>query len=262
MAHISTESVGDILDNYADAIEGGNSYRGSGTSYGGIPGLESNDDGLRNGSDGSITASANGTTTTIVYGSGTWATSRWVKSETPSFYAVCTSAANEDNEGAARKITNWALGTTTFTTIAFPSATTSGDVFTVLQGFKRLPNTVDIENEETEVGSGWDRFFRLDMLPGEPTEFYGSGVRNYSSVMNVRLRLLKYGRDRDARDSVLANLRILRDGIVDSSHTGGSTLIRAAIPENGTEDILTDDANKVVGQIGVRVYYRVSTTFL
>ena len=40
-------ALGAIHNNLADVLEGGNSWRGSGTAYKGIPGRYSNDPGLR-----------------------------------------------------------------------------------------------------------------------------------------------------------------------------------------------------------------------
>lgn len=256
MAHLSTNSLGDILDNYADVIEGGSAY--SGNSYNGIPGTQSNDPGLRTGSDGSITASGNGTTTTIVYASGTWDASRWDKDTTPQFYAVCTGATNGANVGAARRITNWTLGSTTFAVDAFPAATTSADAFIVRQGFKRLPNGIDIEDK---AETGWDRFFRLDVTgAGDDLGYYGADTATHRTTMTLRLRMLKFGRDVDARAAVFENLAILRRGLVKGAHR--ETTYTRALTTAGRESIVKDDDHKIVVSQQFELIYRMNLTFL
>lgn len=253
-----------ILDNYADVIEGGNGWA-SGTSYRGIPGTQPNDPELKNGNESSVTASGNGTTTTVVYASGAWASDRWVKNDTPGFFLLCTSATNAANVNAARRITGWALATTTFTVDAFPAATTSADEFTVLQGFKRLPNGLEIDSDEPTVGAdaGFDRFFQLRMQPGTQIEYFGGGVATYQTELELSLRFLKHGREHDAIAAVLENMAIIRQIICKGAspdHRDG-TYTRALIPTGSGAEIIADDINKVVVRDSFTLLYRIDLTY-
>jgi len=265
VTHLATEAPAAIMNHYADVIEGGNVYN-SGTSYAGVPGSRSNDPRLRVEGEGTITADGAGTTSYIADSTRDWPSDYWGPTDGSvvahsRFFTVCTAATNAANVGAARRIESWDNTNKRLTaSTVWPAATSSGDTFTVLQGFRRAPNGIDIEDEEGS-GTGYDRLFRLDMLPGEPTEFYGKGMRSYRTTVNLRLRLLKYNRDRDIRDSVFENLRILRDALVDQTHIE-SSYVRALVPEDGDEEVLVDDKHKVVGRLGLRLYYRINTTFL
>lgn len=257
---IFQQALGSILDNYADAIEGGTTWRGSGTAYRGIPGIGSNDPDLRSGDDTPITASGNGTTTSVVYASGTWAASRWARTDTPGYFLECTSATNAANVSAARRITAWTLGTKTFTTDAFPAATTSGDVFTVLQGYKRLPNQFDIS---TDADEGLDRMFQLRASVGEVLEYFGNGKMTFKTELEVLVRFLKAGREHDAIDSALTNMAIMRPVLTKGSspdHRDG-TYTMALLPTDGDIDEVINDSKKIVLRDKYVLLYRVDTTF-
>jgi hypothetical protein len=256
MGHIATQNLGTLLDHFADVIEGGNSYN-SGSSYNGIPGRDSNDPGLRTGSDGSVTASGDGSTILLPYSSGTWAADRWEKSNTPGFFAVCTSATNIANIGAGRRITAWDLTNTRFTVDAFPAAIKSADVFTILQGFKRLPDDIDIE-ADAENHSGSDRMFRLSVPnEGEEIDFYGKGLATFKTELHLRLRLLKYDRDRSARQAMWSNLAILRAALTAPAHRSVD-LLRHLAPSGSTD--ITEDRTKIVGLMRFTIAYRIDTT--
>lgn len=260
---VFSQAIGDILSNYADVIEGGTTWRGSGTSWRGIPGTQSNDPELRNGSDSSITASSNGTTTTVVYASGDWEQDRWVKNDVPGFFLLCTSATNGTNVNAARRITAWDNTTKTFTTDAFPAATTSADEFTALQGFKRLPNNIDIDAEETEASHGFDRMFHISARAGTQTEWYGRGTATFQTVLELKLRFLKYGREHDAIASAFENLAIIRPILcrgANPDHRDG-TYTRALIPTGEEAEIAIDDRDKIVVVDRYTLVYQIDLTF-
>lgn len=262
MAHLAQQAVGDILDNYSDVIEGGTGWRGSGTSWRGVPGTFPNDDGLRYGSESPLTTDGAGDTTTLVYTSGTWAEDRWVKEDTPGFFAMATAGAAGSTD-AARRITGWSLGDTEFTTDAFPVTPGSGATIAIFQGFKRMPNGIDIEADETGSHTGFDRFFSLSLLPAGRLGFYGNNTETIEGVLSVRLRILKYGREHDARASVLENLTIISSALTKSAnpdHRDG-TYTRALFPPASLPDIETNDDVKIIGTLNFPIIYRINRTF-
>ncbi len=263
MSHVSLQALGFIVDNYADVIEGGNAYRGSGTSHYGIPGTRSNDKGLRDGDDTPLTATAGGSTTAFTVSGGSWATERWVKEFTPGFLALCTSATNSDNENKARRITNWNDTTKVFTVDAFPSATAADDVFSILHGFKRIPNNIDIMADAEKFEHGFDRFFHLRALPGQQLDWYGASGHTYQTILELRLRILKYAREHDAVASALENLAIIRSVITrgaNPDHRDG-TYTRALVPTGQQAEIEHEDGYKVVALDRYELIYRLDTTF-
>jgi hypothetical protein len=263
MGHVSSQAIGAILAHYSDVIEGGTTWRGSGTSFRGIPGTYSNDAGLRSGADTPLTSTGSAATTTFAVSGGDWASDRWVKTDGPGYFAVCTSATNTQNVDAARRITGWNNTTKVFTVDAFPAATTSGDVFAIRQGFKRLPNGVDLEAGGAEFKSGFDRYFELRASPGEPMDYHGAGTMTYRTTLDLRLRLLKYGRQHDIVAAALENLAIIRPIICrgylpDHRET---TYTRALIPMGNSADVVVNDDHKVIVRDEYTLIYRVDTSF-
>lgn len=261
---IFQQALAAILDNYADVIEGGNAWRGSGTSYRGIPGRQSNDQGIREDADTPLTADSNGTTTTMVVASTySWDSSRWAKTDTPGFFLLCTSATNAVNVNAARRITGWNNTTKTFTTDAFPAATSDDDVFTVLQGFKRLPNQLDIESAETEAPDGYDRMFSLRAAAGEQLEYFGSGKATYKTELELRLRINKYARQHDAIASAFENASIVRQALCMSGspdHRDG-TYTMALISTGAQVTETKNDARKIVLLDKLALIYRIDLSY-
>jgi len=257
VTHLAQNDIGGILDSFADVIEGGNSYRGSGSAFRGLPGAHSNDNGLAKDGDDSAVASGAGSTTTIVYASGAGASERWVKSNIPGFFAICnTQASGVRNKGAARRITGWNLGTKTWTVDAFPEATAQNDTFEIVQGFKRLPDGEDIEAEE--IDSGWDRFFSFEIDDaGVDAGLWGAGVATYTTELNLRLRILKHGRGQRAAQSAITNMSILRDGLTKPLNRSG--LVRALLPIGGTSS--EKDTHKIVITQTYQLHYRIETTY-
>lgn len=255
MSHVSEQAVGFILDNYADVIEGGNAWRGSGTSYRGIPGTRSHEV----GDDTPITAPSGGTTTTVVAESTrSWEESRWVKTNAPGYFLVARSAAL-DIVDAARRITGWNDTTKVFTVDAFPAASSSGDVFDVRQGFKRMPDGVDILEM---AGDGFDRFFDLRVnSAGIYQEWYGAGLATYVATLELRLRMRKAARAHEAQASAFENLALIRPILCRGDHRDG-TYTQALLPTGGQPEILNvSDASKVVVVDRYVLRYRINTTF-
>lgn len=251
MSAIMQQATATILDHMAEVIEGTNGNNG-------IPGVYSHDELLRGGAPSNLSITATGGTgdNTIQYTSGAYAADRWVKTNIPGFWLLCYSATNSGNVSAARKISAWTQSTTSFTTASFPANITTGDKFYVLEGFKRLPDGVDIESA---FDVGFDRSFRLEALPGTSLGFYGSGLRTYDTTVILRLRLLKHHKDTTSRASVFENLRVLKDALALKTNWE-SSYTRFLDSESSDVDIQIDDAGKVVAAISFRLVYRVDIT--
>lgn len=262
MAHIATNTIGAIIDHYADVIEGGNAYN-SGSSYLGIPGTYSRDPGLLRGDDTPLTATAAGNTTTIEIASTySWASNRWVRDDVPNFWLLCTSGATSAvNE--ARRITAWNNTTKRFTCDAFPEAPGDAAEFDVLQGFKRLPNTVDPFAEDTESPGGYDRRFHITLTPQAPRDWYGAGTETWDGELAVTLRLLKHARMHNAKQSVAENLGILASAMTLSASPDhrDSTYVRALLRPTEAAEIVTEDQHKIVAALRFPIIYRVQRGF-
>lgn len=258
MAHISSNAVGSILDHYSDVIEGGNAYN-SGTSFKGIPGRKSNDYGLRSGDDTPLAADAAGDATSIVVANTySWEESRWVKTDIPGFFLLCT-AGNAVAVGQARRITAYDNATQTFTVDAFGAAPGATGEFDVLEGFKRLPNHVDMEAEEDGTPLGYDRFFDLSLLPVRSLDWHGSAVESWEGVLTLRVRFRKFDRLHDARESVASNMSILASAMTlqgKTDHRDG-TYIRALFPPEEAPELNVDDHDKIVASQKFRIIYRI-----
>jgi hypothetical protein len=248
MTALVAEDLASALHNYADAIEGGNSYRGSGTSYKGIPGLHSSDEKLLRDGYSSITVSSNGTTTTIPYASGSWANADWVKTNTPGFWAV-------DSNDEHRKISAWDNTGKEFTVAAFTTAPAQNDTILIQQGFKRVPEGMSLMT----MASGYDRLFELRTDGNGVDEGYsGAGVATYRVPMILAVRLLKYGKDRTSHACVLTNLKILTEGLLNTTHRSG--VVRALIAD-GAGSVAEEDSEKVIAEQTFDLIYRISTVF-
>jgi len=258
MAHAASQDLGSILDHYADVIEGGNAYN-SGTSYYGIPGRYSADPGLRSGDDTPLTAVAAGTTTSIeVAGTYDWAETRWVKERSPGFFLLCTAGADAAVD-KARRITAWNNATKRFTVDAFAVAHGDAAEFTALQGFKRLPNGVDVFSDDTGVEGGYDRYFSLSLMPGARLDWGGDGTATYEGELIITLRLLKHGRLHDWRRSLIENVTML-GGTMSSSASGqdhrDGTYVRFLSPPESKPSV-EEDTTKLVAALPLRIRYRV-----
>ena len=244
-----------ILDNYADVIEGGNSYRGSGDSYKGIPGTNFSNLDLRGTT---ITASSAGSTTSIPFASGNYETDFWVKSDSPRFFLLSTNSANN---GAARRVSNWNNSAKTFTVDAFDTAVAQNDTFVPLQGFKRFPDNLDILSDESTIGSGFDRFFELKLGAGTRIPFFGNGVETYESELVLRLRLQKRSRSRDTIESAMENALLMQSILTRPTHRDGTFTQLLDGMENAPE-IETETDKIVVVSDSYSIRYRVFSTFL
>jgi len=267
MSSVFAQDPAVILDHYADVIEGGNAYAG-GSSYDGIPGPHSNDRHLRSGDDTPLTVAggvALSTTTFDAAAAKSWHPDRWVTDNGPAFWALCTTSgeAGSPNLHRARKITGYNDTTKVFTTgSAFPSTPIATDVMTILQGYKRLPNGADIEDEEVEVEDGFDRSFHLSAAPGMITDHHGDHLVTYLTELKLRIRLQKFGRLHDWTAAALACLSTMRPAITKASHYDG-TYVRALIAKGDQQaEVLKDDQFKIVVEDSYTLIYRIDGTYL
>jgi hypothetical protein len=257
MAHLTSQDVGSILDNFADVVEGGTAYRGAGTAYTGVPGTRSNDSGLRTGGDDSFVATGVPTATVIPLATGDWVESRWVKDNSPGFFLV------DDLREEARRIVAWDNTAKEFTVgEAFSAAPDPGDTFTVRQGFKRLPNNVDIFDPEDDgpgISEGFDRRFDIDLVPLERAEFYGNGLETWSGELRVSVRMERHSRLHDYRKSATENAVIIASALQRMAHYSG-TLVRALLPMEAPPEVEATPA-AAVQTVVLPIWYRFARAF-
>jgi len=265
-----TETIGAILNNYADAVEGGNAYNG-GTVYRGIPSVRSFDRRLWTGVVGSGDTTQWGVSiATISVEEG----QKLLRSDAPPYFLLYTAGPREANIGAARKIINVEFVNageggvlTVFTVETAFAAITAVGTMSVLEGFKYLPDIYDIESDEADVPGGWDRRFSLDLVPGSQMDWGGDGTEQWRSTMQLRLRILKKGRERTARMSALENIQNIASiltGITAQRGPVGQDM-RGAYTQNlsmmDTAPTIEQDENKVVATINFRIIYRFDAVY-
>ncbi len=256
---ILTQSLSAILANYADVIEGGNSYRGSGTAYTGIPGTQSHLHVVKE-IDG-FAASSGSTTTAVAPSSiGTWVNEDFVKTASPPLFLLAT-AGTARNVGAARKVSAYAPSTRTFTVAAFPEAVAAADTLAVREGFKRAPDDWDLNDDDVAASVAFDRFFQLAALPGRRLAWSGAAREVYETTLELRLRLMKHDRSRKAKDSALENVLFMRSALTRGAHRDGTyTQVLHALDTD--PEVLVDDKTKVIVADRYRLTYAVSSSFL
>lgn len=254
-----------ILSNYADVIEGGNAYRGSGDDYAGIPTLQSKDRAIDE--IGTLTPTLGGNTTTLYAPTSLTAAqvATYVRTDIPPVFILCTSngEAEDRNVGAARKVTGWTAGGAeddiiTFGEKAWPVSTNGSDTYVARIGYKRVPDIYDIEADGPE--RGWDRTFQLRLFPGNQLDLNGNGTRWFAAELEVRLRFEKHRRERLALDSLLENLTILRS-VIPQGDNRDATFVQS-IDARTTEPEIVEDSDKVVITDRYDMTYRVQSKFL
>jgi hypothetical protein len=130
----------------------------------------------------------------------------------------------------------------------------------IFQGYKRLPNGVDIEGEESEAEDGYDHTFHLSAPPGIVLDMHGDGYHTYQTALELRLRLCKFGRLQDWTRAAFANLAIMRTALTRSEHYDG-TYTRALLAVGDAMEVLVDDQFKIVVQDRYTLNYRIDGTF-
>ena len=258
MTHLAQNAVGDILDHYADVIEGGNAYA-SGDSFLGIPGTYSRHPGILSGDDTPLTAAAAGTTTSIeVANTYSWPSNRWVRGNAPGFFLLCTSG--EDRAvSEARRITAWDNTSKRFTVDAFTVAPGDGATFSVFEGFKRLPDTIDINAEGTDSALGYDRFFNLALTPQLPLDWYGNGTETWQGELAITLRHIKHARLHQWQAAVAQNLTIIASAMTLTGATEhrDSTHVRALLRPTDAAEVVLEDQHKIVSTLRLPIVYRI-----
>jgi len=254
-----TEIIGSILDNYADAIEGGNTHRGSGTAYKGIPGTHSWHDWVKDHGTGlTVDAGVSSTTTIKLTGVPAAQAATMVHDASPGFWLLATTAATVGVAGSARKIASHAG--VTFTTAAFPGLVKAADVVSIVEGFRRVPDSFDLEADGAEeIAGGFDRFFRLTMLSGERMAWTGNGSAMYHTTLNLDLRILRRARQHQCAETALENVGRIAEALCRGEHRGNYT---QKIVQAGPPVIMKNDPIKVVVRSPFNLVYQLNTSFL
>lgn len=257
-----TEAIGSILDNFSDAVEGGNAYRSSGDKYWGIPSLRSHDDRLFTGKTSTF-----GTKTTVAIPTVTAADgARLVREDAAPFFLLCTAqASGTGNTGAARKITTHTVATFVVET-DFAETVANGDTFSALEGFKRMQDITDHEAEDTAEVGGHDRAFSFDMHPGRQLDRGGDGTETWESELRMKLRILKKGREQTARKSALENAQNIASILTGVTARGEGALdLRGDYTESLTamdrEPTIEQDSTKVVATVRFKITYRFDAVY-
>jgi len=130
----------------------------------------------------------------------------------------------------------------------------------IVEGFKRCPDGIDIEGDgDTEARDGFDRLFRLAMLPGERMAWAGNGSSLYKSTLNLDLRVLRRSRQHQCAEAALQNVQRIADLMTKGIHRGSYTqyIVQSAAPST-----IKDDINKTVVRIPFSLVYQLNTSFL
>lgn len=244
-------SLGGIFDHIADVIEGGNSYA-AGTAQKGIAGTRTHDP----DADGISVVVEAGSSTTSVKWTNTWATDRWVKTTAAPWFLLLTSG-DARNVGAARKITSWSA-TAVGVGVAFPVAPTVADTGVIREGFRRIRNDVDLENENQD---GLDRSFHLRALPGKRWQRSGNAIEFYETTLELRLRTLTRARAHEAEASAMENLSIIRS-IITRHDARDNTYMQLLGGEEDQAEVVKRDATKIVALDKYRLVYRIDSAYV
>lgn len=241
-----------ILDNLGDVIEGGTTYRGSGTAWPGIPGMHSQHELAGT----TITASSGDDDRLISATLGDTAAASLVRTDTPPFFLRATSG-TALNIGVARRITSFDTSFNMYFTGTWPAVIEADDTFIVEEGFKRSPNRFALRDEPATAG--FDRFFHLSLLPGKQLDWRGDGTQMWESELVLRLRLVKRRTDRDLVESCMDNLARIRSVLPNQSHRDALTMGLWASEHE--PDVETDTPDHVLLKDTYRIRYRIDSEF-
>lgn len=252
------QSLSEIRDNYADVIEGGNAYASS-TNYKGIAGTQSHDELAGE----SITADSGASKTTFTQ-NDLAATRNMVRTDTAPLYLICATATNAANVGAARKVTGFSSSAQITVSPGFPENVTTGDTFTVRQGFKRASERVDLEGEEQdEIRNKYDRVFQIRIGSGIALPWYGNSIETYIAPFTVRLLITKRAKHDKALDSAMENMQLIRSIIGRGEHRDSTSKFTQLLDvESGGPDVEIDDTSKVIIADTMSITYRTDSAFL
>jgi len=240
-------------------IEGGNAYAG-GTAFKGIPGLHS----VNELAGTVLTADSTSTSDDEIEADDLSDTiaARLVRDDGAPFFIQCTTGA-ATIKGSARKLSTYTAASNTYTTAAvFPSTPQDGDTFTIYEGFKRAPDNWDLDSDEVGTPAGFDRHFRLSFIPGQRYDHRGDCSHFYETVMELRVRFLRHGRDQLVIDSVVDNMARISSIITRQEHRDPGGLVQFLGAEDSESEVVTDDKDKIVMADRFKLIYRVPSAFL
>lgn len=259
MTSILGQNPSDLLDHYADVIEGGNAYA-SGDAQHGIPGTAS-----RNELASTTITAVSGSESVMVASGLTLAqASKLVRADAPPFFLRClTQDSGSGNVGAARKIQSVALDPAgaeyTFAT-AFPETIGADDTFAIEEGFRRTPDKVD--PDKTESTKAYDRYFRLRLIPGPELDMSGNNTKIYDGFLEVALRLVRFGRDRAEVDRATNIISRLVAVLVRGDLRDGTYVQSLSARESEPEEEDSEDAAHITIVTRLRCIYRVQAAYL
>jgi hypothetical protein len=256
-------SVSDVLDNYADAIEGGNSYAG-GTEYKGICSYSSFSLGNAAGNTSAeyLLTATGGTTSTIVVANAS-AYPDWLSStDRPPFFAL---AVNGNNAGAARRITAINTTTNTFTVSpVFPYTVAASNSLYLLEGFKRLPDTFDPRSDEAD-SLAFERYFHLSCGAGRMLPWHGNGTHTFETTLTLNILLAKKQRVRRMSYNALLFSHIFREFLPKGEHRNSGNLLGVTVlylNPYESEDTIRETENRIIIEDTYRMAYRVSSVLI
>lgn len=260
MTSVHTQQLSAVLDSYSDVIEGGNTYRGSGTAFRGIPGTHSHHD-----LDGTVVPAGAGSNATGIVIAGIADADALAleavleREDSPPWFLVSLAGTNA---GAARKVSSYTLATNTIVVADFPQTPAEADTFEIVEGFKRTPDRFPLAGVHADATKGaFDRYFHLEMLPGRQLDFSGDGRAQYEGTLRVRMRFIKKGRDKTIIDSALDNIGRLRPILVLPQHRDGVYTDRLSAEANEPEPE-EDGPHHITVKDDYRITYRMRADFL
>jgi hypothetical protein len=260
MASIFTQGIGSIFDHYSRAIEGDQS--GSYPTLLGIPSVR----GFEAVEDVTLTAIAGTGFDVIVTTLSSVPdvlTNYAIRADSPPIFAkVATSSTAV--VGSARRLEStaiyqvasrlfyvlptWSQGST---------APSTGTTFTIHRGFKRAPDTVDLE---AESASGFDRFFEWRADSGKRAPWYGNGVQQHETTARLRVRYEKRARRRTVIAAAMENALMLRTVLSRGDMRDGS-YVQILDPMPDGPAVAVETEQMLIVEDRFRLVYRVDSTF-
>jgi len=256
-------SVSDVLDNYADVIEGGNSYAG-GTSYKGLCSYGSfalgNSGG--HGATEDVAVSTSGTTSTIVVANISLHPDWLASTDRPPFFALGYSG---NNAGAARKITAINTATNTFTVSpVFPYAVGAGELYYLVEGFKRLPDSFDVRGDDVD-SLAFDHYFHMSAGAGRLLPWHGNGTHTFETTLRLSILLAKKPRIRRMSYNALLYSHVFREFLTKGEHRNTDNLLGVTVlylDGYGSEATIRETENRIIIEDEYRMVYRVSSVLI
>lgn len=273
MTALAVQSVGIILANIADCIEGGVAHVSadrlaseSTTNYDGIAGTRS----IHQYAETEVTETTGGSQSFINQTDildadahldrGTKQLITGTTHGPPPLFAVCNSATDSDNLYAARRISTYLASTGKITTLTtLPANNDIGDTYLIREGFRRVPDNYSIADDD--VPNGFDRFYDLRLTPGSRLPWYGNGTETYQGELTIRLRIVKHARHVNAEMSALENMMMIISTVTRDTKRG-ENYIQLINGEEADISIEAEDSKKIISVATMPLTYRVSANIL